>query len=336
MRSLILTLTLLLAACGGGGSSDASQPASNKPIEMLWNPGPSYAADIEQGMNYGACDVPALADMSEAALVGNGQLTTSIDCAGVIANPGNYAPSYFVNTIWEPERYKASPGYNAEKLSGGHGVPIVTRITNDAAADAPCTLREVSVSYIPWRNLQQWPGFTNLEPQQNNTVFRDQYDILKFQSITATATAKLDYSSGHSTCAAFPKNVYEYDAAVQYFDVNGSLLRTDILGVTMYNEGNLHAAGTNILYSSACPVSTVKNPLVCQIAVAGSMIGYPELNGEWQSYSFELVSLFKTYFPKPPDGTVKSVLMDAESYSSVMGASNIVEVTNMDLKGVPL
>lgn len=348
MKKIICSLfVLLLSACGGGGgdsagtspqSSQIAQYSAPQPIEMLWNPGPSYAANIEQGPNFGACDEPALVDMSEAMMVGNGILATQLTCGSdTVINPGNTAPSYFINTLWEPEYYGTSPGYNAQKLSGGAGVPIVTKLTNDAALDpTPCNLREVSVSYIPWRDLQQFKGFQNLQSDQNNTVFRDQYDILKFQSITATVSAKLDYTSGHSACASFPKNVVEYDAAVQYFDASGNLLRTDIGGISLYDEGQLHNPGTTFIYNSTCPAATAANPPVCQVAVAGSMIGYPELTSAWQNYSFDLVSLFKTYFPAPPAGTAKSILIDAEAYSSVQNASNIVEVTNMDLKGILL
>ena len=337
LRAVFLcAITLCLSACGGGGSTSEVVSTPAQFVEMLWNPGPIYRASTPQdGDKYGICDVSQLVDMSESGNVGNPISNVLEKCTdGTLETPNWHSPSFYHNTAgWDAAHFQQSPGWNVEVLSGGSGAQMTLRITDDAQANgADCVLREVSVSYVdPNRNLAQWPGWSN-PITVPNTVFKSEYDIEKFSSITGSFSAKLDSISTTSGCAAYPTNLIDNDVAIQYFDAAGNILRTDVLGVAIYDQGDSHISNSDLFYSNGC----IQSSPICQAIVDGHQIGIPSLTSEWQYYSIEYKQLFARYFPAPPASSASSKWILFEAYSSNRDGSSIFEITDMDLKGVPL
>ena len=286
MKSLIFIVTLLLMGCGEGSSnSQASTPHPTKkfgdPASMLWNPGPSYRADTEQtGDTGGTCDNLEISAMSEASLVGTPNVARPLYCGGTLVNPNGEAPSFSINTSgWGASDYAGWPGYAVWFMWGGNGLPIGFRIFNASSSKSgdPCTLREASVSYVGERDLTDFPGYVNVNTGVNTmtpaqpTVFKGKYDISKFKTTTGTFTARLEYASPGSGCASMPTQRVESDFAVQYFDNNGRILRTDIIGISVFNRYPAKD-GTEILYSNGANCTPI-----CETIVDGSKLGYPQL-----------------------------------------------------------
>lgn len=349
LRALFLcAIAFLIVGCGGGSSISATQAEAQtkkQPFSLLWNPGPTWHATVPMDGNaLGACDEPALVDMSEAWHVGNPLANQSLYCVGSAApaNPGGYAPSYFNNTGWAPEQFGKSPGWSVTD-TGGAGAPITFTITNDSAALAdPCWLAEVSASYIGWRDLSLYPGYPNTLASKNATVFKELYDPGSFASITGTFSAKLDDVPTPSNCSAAPTNQIESDFAIQYFDADGKLLRQDLIGVTVFT---MYHPKDVIWYSSGCLAVNgscaqphyvcLQTDNECQMILDGVALGFPALTDQFQTYNIDFLLLLKQYFPEQPAGTASAWVIVDEVYSTARGATSKFDVTNMDLIGVP-
>ena len=340
MKKLIFILLLLVGCNANAATPHKAQKVSvacDSTNSMLWNPGPCYRADTEQtGDTAGTCDISEISVMSEAGLVGTPNIARPLYCGGVLKNPNGEAPSFSINKSgWGASDYAGWPGYAVWFMWGGNGSPIGFRIFNasSSATTDPCWLKEASVSYVGERDLTDFPGYVNVNTGVNTmtpaqpTVFKGKYDISKFKTITGTFTARLEYASPGSGCASMPTQRVESDFAVQYFDSNRKILRTDVIGVSVFNRYPA-ANGSEILFASCA------NPRVCVAIVDGSKLGYPQLMSAFQSYSIEYLSLLNKYLPPPPPGTASSLLILFETYSTGKSMDLVYDVTNMDLVGV--
>jgi len=337
--SIIITL-LILSACGAGSSSAAPSQS------MLWNPGPNQRSIMElDGDANGACDTPVLTDLSGASTIGTPTIGIPLYCAGNRINPNGEAPSFFINTLWDAPHYGSYPGWGVWYLSGGYGTSMEFQVMDNAqgAPGDPCDLHEVSTSYIGERDVTGWSGDTNVNTGlstvtwANPTVFKQMYDPRNFKTITGTFSAQLISVSDSSGCTKMPTQRIESDYAVQYFDTDGKILRTDVLGISVYNKyPDPH--GLDTLYSnvvnSKCVDQYGNETNVCQVIIDGTKLGYPVLiTGQYQTYNIEFLGPLAKYIPAPPSGTAKALQIVFELYATGRDTNISYRSKNMDLIG---
>ena len=124
-----------------------------------------------------------------------------------------------------------------------------------------------------------------------------------------------------------PTNRVQNDFAIQYFDITGKLLRTDVLGVSVFNQ---YPSGNDVLYGNSC----MQSSQYCQVILDGQVLGYPSLPTDaMQTYSIEYMSLLRKYFPPRPLATANALIIGYEVYSTARNADVTFDLTNMDLVG---
>jgi hypothetical protein len=331
-RRAVLVVALALAGAAGCGAEpsvladdDIGEQSSAITTSMLWNPGPNRRAGIHaNNSDGGACQVTAISDMSGGNLDGNpAGACSTLTCNGSPwTAPDNSCPSYYHVTYgWDTSFYGAYPGWAVWYMSGGYGTPANLRLHNNASgASGTCDLREVSTTYtsFPWNTTGYWA----FKSQYVTTAYTALYGNFKGTLVSAAAPG----------CTTTPSSYVTSDLVVKHFNSSHSLLRTDVVGVLVYNNNGYDMNGNpndNIFYSNGCSQSSS----LCQVLLHGNKLGYADMTTGGATYSINYKPLLSTYLPPAPTGTTDSVIATWEVYSATRGGNIVFDLTNLDFQG---
>ena len=283
----------------------------------LWNPGPQFGAGIHSSNSDGGrCTVAAISTMDGAAQDGNAPgICTALTCDGkpIAASDGSCPSYYHVTYGWTSKQFGVYPGWAIWNL--GDSFRLFNHSNNMAD---PCQLREVSVSYIHYPDSYGYYGL------------RKQYELAEVAEAHGVFSARLGYTSEKPRCAALPTGYITSDFGVKHLDANGVTVRTDTIGVLIYNQsGWVHnpSAAEELYWFNGCE----RDAELCQALLRGRKLGHAPMSPEWQRYDIEFKALLK-YLPKPPTSTVRSVVFLWEVYSSSRGADIEFDVRDMGLQ----
>ena len=304
---------------------------------LLWNSGPKWRSVIHANADTpeGVCQITAITEMYEGASAGNPSgwcpQSPKMTCNGTDVTAPNYScPTLYHNTTgWTQAEFGKWPGWAVYHLSGGGGTPMVTRLlSNSYASPNPCLLREVSQTYA---------HYTSEKPIPNPPVwgFQQQYSLNQYAQFHGKFSARLNRTLGPSSCAATPSAYVTADVGIKYLDGNGVTVRTDTLGVLIYNMNDYDMNGNaadNIFYTNRVSQTACNPSNRCIALLHGNKLGIPVITGNYQNWDIEYKTLITQYLPPPPANSV-SAITSWEVYPSTRGADIEVDVTNMDFVG---
>ncbi len=299
---------------------------------ILFNPGPRFRAGmilVRNGLVVESADNRAF----ENELDGNpfGWCAAGTPCAdGDLweKTPDGSCPSFYSDTTvgWTYQEMGTDPGWEVREISGGNGVPLEYEYVNLSLDIAdPCTLREIGLIWHKWNIDDNYHCF---KVNDDNTPIR----LGDFSEVYARVKCKLGVTEGPIACLVYPTAMVTGDFRVIYVDEDDVTVRTDLLGIHMWEmAGSIH--GTPVMWEDGG-----QNQSTWRKQLSGDYIGIPQLTtNKFTSYNWEMKQYLQTYLP-PPDGYTidDAVVVGWDVYCSARGANITFRLKESDIVGVTI